>query len=366
MQKRKLNKEEKLGVTIASLTVGFIALNIALIPLITPSIYKAQFKKVKVPDYSLIPGLVSYERDIENTDKKDNYPRENVTFKSDDAKLQGYIYRSQKNPKSNKLVVFSHGINSGADDYLNYIAHFLDNGYHVFAFDSTGTYKSEGSSLKGFPQMVIDLENALRYIDTIEDLKTMNKYLVGHSWGAFASASVLNYYDNNVNALALISSPNDAGEVVVNFAKSAIGPLAKLTEDFVLDYQIRHFGTYALNNAVKGLNKSCKPAFIANGKNDKLFPVDDISLYSYKNYLRNENNEYYLEDGKLNSGHTSILFSEEAIEYQNKVKRFLATPNLSVEGQEKYIKHIQQTEADQYSEVNKELVDKIDEFFDKH
>ena len=53
------------------------------------------------------------------------------------------------------LIVVVHGLGR-ADDYLAQIMYFVDSGFKVFAYDSTGCYDSEGNSIKGFPQAVLD------------------------------------------------------------------------------------------------------------------------------------------------------------------------------------------------------------------
>ncbi len=92
--------------------------------------YDGYFKRVNQPEYT---GLLRYS-DVSG------YDRTVVNFKSGKNTLTGYIY-GEKNQKG--LVVISHGLGYGAEDYLAQTIYFVDNGWRVFAFDNTGTYESQ-------------------------------------------------------------------------------------------------------------------------------------------------------------------------------------------------------------------------------
>ena len=53
---------------------------------------------------------------------------------------------------------------SGQNTYMDVADYFTSNVYLAFAYDATGNDKSEGDSVEGLPQGVIDLDYALRYI----------------------------------------------------------------------------------------------------------------------------------------------------------------------------------------------------------
>ena len=71
----------------------------------------------------------------------EEFPRRSVSFYSGKNKLQGYVYGEEK---QKGLVVFSHGILSGHEDYLGAILELVKRGWTVFAFDNTGSAESEG------------------------------------------------------------------------------------------------------------------------------------------------------------------------------------------------------------------------------
>ena len=70
---------------------------------------------------------------------------------------------------------------AGVEYYLPEIHHFAAQGYKVFAFEYSG-YPGSSGHFYGFPQAVIDLKNALDFIDD----GSLPVVLMGHSMGAYA------------------------------------------------------------------------------------------------------------------------------------------------------------------------------------
>ena len=115
-----------------------------------------------------------------------------VKFKSKGCILDGFFV-TNKNIKDYKaVIVMAHGIGCSRANYMARYDYFARKGYIVFAYDCTGTCKSEGRDIKGLPQSQLDLENAINYVGTIEKLKDYKILVYGHSWGGYAAATVLN------------------------------------------------------------------------------------------------------------------------------------------------------------------------------
>ena len=77
--------------------------------------------------------------------------------------LAGYQYFKEDQPCKG-VVVLAHGLGGGGHNtYMDVADYFTSNGYLVFCYDATGNDKSEGDSVEGLPQGVIDLDYALRY-----------------------------------------------------------------------------------------------------------------------------------------------------------------------------------------------------------
>lgn len=59
----------------------------------------------------------------------------------------------------------------------------LRKGYDVFAYDATGNDESEGNSVKGVPQFLIDLDYAIQFVKQTPDFDGSPIVLFGHSLG---------------------------------------------------------------------------------------------------------------------------------------------------------------------------------------
>ena len=89
---------------------------------------------------------------------------EECTFPSNNGqRLAGYQY-SKEDQAVKGVLVIAHGLGGGGHNtYMDIADYFTSNGYLVFAYDATGNDKSEGDSVEGLPQGIIDLDYALRY-----------------------------------------------------------------------------------------------------------------------------------------------------------------------------------------------------------
>lgn len=130
---------------------------------------------------------------------------EKYRFRSDGGqKLAGYRYY-RKGQKVKAVVILAHGLGIGGQRaYMDTASCLTRHGFMVFGFDCTGVDGSEGDSMGGTQQGVMDLDHA---IDFVEQNKTMKKYpllLFGHSWGAYCAGAVLHYHPE-VKAVAAVS-----------------------------------------------------------------------------------------------------------------------------------------------------------------
>ena len=309
-------------------------------------LYDSFFKRCERPDYSVTPGMYCYER------YGSSLPRREMYFYSGKAKLKGYYYEV---PGSKGLIVLVHGLRLGSDDYLPITEFFVQNGYSVFTYDGTGTYDSEGKSTVGMCQSLVDLDNALNFVKGEKELSKKNLYLVGHSCGGYAVTSVLSLHPE-VKACAAIAAVNNCYTLILDKGKQYGGKLAAegIPKAFLDTYQKYLFGDYIHCNGVKGINDSGIPVLVAHGNKDEVISYDQQSVICNKKDITNPNVIYYVGKGAL-SGHSTIWHSEEAVAYQQEVKKHLKSLSDKAEKQA----YVATVDHRLYSEINEELFDKI-------
>lgn len=339
--------------------VGLLASIIGLsIVTVSSSIiaYESIFKRVERPNYDFVAGEYYYQRVAERL------PRQELYYQVNDTKLKGYYYESLQ---QKGLVIIVHGMNAGADEYLPMIEYTVNAGYNVFSYDGTGTYESEGQDTVGMCQPIIDLQGTIKYIKQSSAFKDKPLFLIGHSWGGYACASVLSLTDE-VKACATISAMYNAANIMVEKAEEYVGYLSKMPAPVFDIYQRLLFKDYVGCNTVKGINARNIPILVAHGETDKKVLFKEQSIFAHKAEIKNPNVQYYI--GKDSQGdHCNIWHSKEAAAYQQEVKRQLQQfreDNGSALTYEEKRGFYQTVDHALYSEVNKDLMDKILAMFD--
>ena len=277
-------------------------------------LYDSFFKRYPLPDYQLTAGEVNYEL------VKDELPRQEISFYSDGIRLQGYFYASGS---GDRLVVLSHGMHAGADDYLPIVRFFVQNGYHVFAYDDKGTYRSDGDSTVGMCEGLVDLDHALNFLNTDARFSGMKLFLVGHSWGGYASAAVLSLHPE-VSACACLAPFNSGYTLITEKGEQYVGDLSRagLSEPFLKVYQRILFKDYVNYTGVMGINSTDIPVLIAHGKNDMIIGFHHQAIIAHQDEITNPNVQYVITEG-LQGGHDSLWHSAEAVQYQQALEKQL-------------------------------------------
>ena len=355
MEKKKTDAGVKRIAKIVALSLLFTGLQAGEI-LAAKGIYDSCFPRYEKRDLNTVYGQFDYSR------VEDRLKRITFHFQSEKIKLQGYYYPCEG---AKGMVVVCHGMHAGADDYLPFVAYFVEHGYAVFSYDCRGTYASEGDSTVGMCTPLADLDHALNYIEKNPTLSKYPLFLFGHSWGGYAVTSVLSLH-KNVKACAAVAPFNDGYTLITEKSVQYAGPLAELAtggipRKFLEIYQKILFGKYTEHNAVKGINSTNIPVLIAHGKEDGIISFEGQSVISHREEIREENVVYYVGTG-TQSGHNTILHSKRAVEYQEKVEN-----DLEKLKKEKN-RELTQKELDDfcesvdhslYSEVNSDLMDAV-------
>jgi uncharacterized protein len=182
-------------------------------------------------------------------------------------KLRGAFYYYDSSEGYEGVIVFPHGIGAGHHAYMHLIEQFTRQGYIVFSYDNTGCQLSEGSSIRGIPQAIVDLDDALTYLDktTYADKP---RFVVGHSWGGYAAIRSP-FISKKVKKVIAIAPFNDVGELLSKYI-----PIMRLLKPFIRLVHRLQF-QHPLVNRSSGslLNQTRVPTLIISGEFD-----DDIPL----------------------------------------------------------------------------------------
>ena len=242
--------------------------------------------------------------------------REKHTFISHDKKqLIGYIY-TQKGLQNKGIFVFSHGYGGGGHHcYLDLINVVTKMGYFVFAYDATANDESEGDSIKGFTQGLLDCDKAISYVEKLRRFKDMPLYLFGHSWGAYSVSNALEFHPRVKGVIAL-SGFNEATSIFEANGGMYAGDKGLEFYEHIRNHEIELFGAMATHTAIESFKKSKAKVFIAHSLNDTTVPISA----GYNLYIREfENNRRFKFVRFLNRGHGTIYITFEGIDYINHI-----------------------------------------------
>lgn len=257
-------------------------------------------------------GEITHE---EITDRLSHYPKltrekEEILTK-EKIKLIGYWYNKKENQP---IIVFSQGIGTRVIDYINEINYFATNGYTVFAFDNTGCGESEGKTIRGLPQSVVDLDCVLSYIENLQEYKDEKIFLYGHSWGGFAVCAV-NNFNHRVSGVVERSGFNSTSTMIHRVVTSRQNKVAAdIINPFVKIYEFSKFGKYAKVTAVDGINSSDIPVMIMHSYDDEVVPYE-VGIANFNEQIINSKVEIKTyEDRNHTITHKDSEYDYETLE----------------------------------------------------
>ena len=242
---------------------------------------------------------------------------EECSFESNNGQLlAGYQYYKEGQEPIKGVVVLAHGLGGGGHNtYMDVADYFAANGYLVFAYDATGNDKSEGDSVEGLPQGVIDLDYALRYVKQADVYKDLPIVLFGHSWGGYSVGNVLNCHPD-VKAAVLVAGFDRSTDLFEQQGESMIGSGIKLFMPYVSLYERLKFGKYAAYSAIDGFANTKASIMIIHSKDDHTVLPENGYEKFYDVYGNNSRFSFIEYEDR---GHGYIYYSEAAKDYRDQI-----------------------------------------------
>lgn len=302
-QKRFKNKKKIALITSICIIAVFF---LVLMPAVTIIVYQDNFgERFETADW--MAYSVSDFEGLEVTE---------CTFPSNNGQLlAGYCY-SKENQEIKGVLVIAHGLGGGGHNtYMDVADYFTSNGYLVFAYDATGNDKSEGDSVEGLPQGVIDLDFALRYVKQADEYKNLPIVLFGHSWGGYSVGNVLNCHAD-VKAAVLVAGFDRSTDLFEQQGEAIMGSGIKLMMPYVSLYERLKFGKYADYSAIGGFANSDAGIMVIHSKDDTIVLPENGYDKFYEMY-GNSGRFCFIE--YEDRGHNYIYYSEAAKRYREQL-----------------------------------------------
>ncbi len=303
MDQRKPKRNWK-KILLISIAVFLTANFLVIMPVMTVVVYETIFNRRYEP---------ASWTEFDVSDFEDLVVERSSFSSKDGQRLAGYHYFKSDQPV-NGVVVLSHGLGCGGQNsFMPFADYFTSNGYLVFAYDATGNGESEGDSVRGLPQGIVDLDFALRYVKSLDRYKDLPVVLLGHSWGAYSVGAVLNLHPD-VEAAVLISGPDRSIDLMLHESKNYVGVLAIPEVPYLMLYERLKFGSYSAYSVLDGLSSTDARIMIVQSMNDASVPPQVGYEKFYEAFANDSRFEFITYEDR---GHDYLYYSAAAEVYRN-------------------------------------------------
>lgn len=242
--------------------------------------------------------------------------RKEYVFKSDKGqKIVGYLYYAD-NVDYRGVIVFGHGFGGGGHNtYMDCANYFAHNGYYVYAFDATGNDESEGGSVNGLPQQVIDMDYAISYVETLEETKDLPLMLFGHSWGGYTVTNEIKYHPE-VKAVVSLAGFNRSSDLLEVQGKYMVGDFIHVLMPYVKAYEWFKFGDYASSTAMDAFESTTTAVLAYHTSTDTIVPAEYGYDIWYNEFADSDRFVFTCFENKGGeNGHNLLYLSNEAIDW---------------------------------------------------
>ena len=250
---------------------------------------------------------------IEFIKKYSDLNEKEVSFDLEGVTLRGVLYNfGEYDP--NKIVVFCHGMWSSQRSYIHIISYLAHKGYQVLGFDYEGVDSSDGKAIRGFGNSLRCADYAIRFVKEHEETKGRDIYVVGHSWGGFATSNIAGIH-KDIKGVVPISA-------VIGVAHLMKGLLPKPLRWLAYVFQVvdsLKCGKYSYYNAIKSLKDYEGKVLFIHSKDDEVVKIGFSTEYVQK-HSKNSNIQYLILEGKKHQPHFTKESAGVIYEYNQMLK----------------------------------------------
>ncbi len=327
----KISNKKKKAIIISAISI-VLSFPLIVFPAFSAIMYECIFGS----RYETAPWLAFSVEDFEGLQM------ERSDFKSENVTLAGYKY-SKKGQEARGVVIISHGLGGGGQNtYMPFADYFTSNGYYVFTYDATGNDNSKGEDVEGLPQGLIDLDNAIDHVKTVEEYKELPIMLFGHSWGGYSVGNVL-YMHPDVKAAVIFAGFNETEDLLMYQGEQIAGKASHILMPYLKLYERIKFGKeYTDITALQGMENTQAKIMVVHSKNDNTVPREYGYDEFYKAFGDSERFEFILYEDK---GHDYLFYSDDSFEYREALNA-------------DYRSYVEENGREYNAETKKEFMDK--------
>lgn len=229
-------------------------------------------------------------------------------FSRDGVKLNAWYVKPEKDKP---VIIYCHGQGENISNWQNIVKFLTDKGYGVFMLEYRGHGKSSGEPFES--GLYIDLESAVKYLQTYEKIPQNNMILWGRSLGGAVVADIASR--GQFKAVILESTFTNIRDEAVYLTKNGMLEnelgLWSIFSSFFVEYMpiTQKFSTD------KKIYRIKSPLLIGHSVNDTTVPVS----MSYKLAKLNHFATLYVSNN--GSHHESDWFFPEVLEFIEKPEK---------------------------------------------
>lgn len=357
LKSKKARNKKKIKIILISFAAFFVFYHVVIMPIATMVIYEAIFGgRYEVKAWETL-----------SVDDFDGLVAERSDFDSDGTPLAGYKY-SKQGQEVRGVVVLVHGFACGGHKlYMTFADYFTSNGYLVFSYDGSGNGESGGDSTEGLPRGIVDLNNALDHVKSLDEYKGLPILLFGHSMGGYSVGNVLGKHPD-VTAAAIVAGFNESEDMLISKSLPYAGVFTYLSLPYLELYEFLKFGGEYVNiTAIEEMGKTDAGVMILHSKDDETVPMQYGYDKFYAEYSDDERFEFRVFENK---GHNFIYYSDAAIAYREQLETdyqtYLAENGKKDSAKVKEAYMIAHVDKKQYFEPDHTVMGQIIDFFDEY
>ncbi len=221
-------------------------------------------------------------------------------------KINGWFYYYEK-PKTNRIIVFDHGLAPWHRSYMREIEMLCRHGYIVYTFDHIGCGSSEGEHIMGLSGSVSDLDDCLNALERIEKLSFFRIMVVGHSRGGYSTINIPAIHPE-VDRIVAMSAFISIREMHKQVAPLILAPF----RGHIFGLESEANPEYVDLSAIETLLECDIPVLIIHSSDDATVSCKANFLKLRKALSNRDNTEFLL----LRDRNHNPTFTRSAVEYK--------------------------------------------------